>query len=103
MELPEDVLTLIYEFSRPVTRPDWRRCKLGEAYSIQVINGDILFWLYDLFHSSPKLCMILYDWTLFGRKHLKKRIQLGRLWQPDILMVHDTDWYESRFRAYWQN
>jgi hypothetical protein len=27
MELPDDVLGLIREFSRPVTRPDWRNLK----------------------------------------------------------------------------
>jgi hypothetical protein len=30
MELPDDVISIVREFSRPVTRPDWRnleRCK----------------------------------------------------------------------------
>lgn len=102
MELPADVLQLVREFSQPVTRPDWRWCKSEEAYSIRVVNIDILFWFYDLFHDSPRLSLILYEWTLFGRKHLKKRIQLGRVWHPD-LELHDTDWYEHQFRAYWQN
>jgi len=103
MELPEDVLQLIRQFSKPRTRVDWSWCKSVEAYCIRDLNINILFWLHDLFKASPQLCIILYDWTLFGRKHLKKRIQLGRLWDPDILMEHDTDWYENRFRDYWQN
>lgn len=31
MELPEDVLALIREFSRPLTRPDWRTLHLMSA------------------------------------------------------------------------
>ena len=27
MELPDDVLGLVHDFSRPVTRPDWRRLR----------------------------------------------------------------------------
>lgn len=36
MILPDDVLGVIREFSRPYkTRPDWRTCKRGEAWRIQ--------------------------------------------------------------------
>jgi hypothetical protein len=34
MELPEDVLALVREFSRPMTRPDWRTCKRNVANSL---------------------------------------------------------------------
>jgi hypothetical protein len=31
MELPDDVLSVIKEFTRPITRPDWRHCRLMNA------------------------------------------------------------------------
>jgi hypothetical protein len=32
MELPEDVLKIIREFSRPLTRPDWRTLHIMPQY-----------------------------------------------------------------------
>ena len=33
MEFPDEILALIKEFSRPVTRPDWRRLRPMTAYN----------------------------------------------------------------------
>ena len=35
MILPDDVLGIIRDFSRPYTRPDWRTCKSMEAWRIE--------------------------------------------------------------------
>lgn len=36
MDLPDDVIYLVREFSRPITRPDWR--------TIQRVNEHALHW-----------------------------------------------------------
>lgn len=44
MELPDDVLSIIRDFSRPVTRPDWRKLKpmTGDTLHYQVaVNYNI--------------------------------------------------------------
>jgi hypothetical protein len=40
MELPDDVLLLVREFSRPVTRPDWRRLHHMPAYKFHCYVRD---------------------------------------------------------------
>ena len=36
MELPDDVLGLVREFSRPITRPDWRHLHRMTSYRFHV-------------------------------------------------------------------
>jgi hypothetical protein len=36
MELPDDVLGLVREFSRPITRPDWRGLHLMTSYRFHI-------------------------------------------------------------------
>jgi hypothetical protein len=68
MELPDDVLSIIKEFSRPITRPDWRTLHkmthihfyidiyangylsiLTDATSILLFKNMILFFENDVF------------------------------------------------------
>ena len=50
MELPDDVLRLIKEYSMPLTRPDWRYLRLMDDY---IFHLDIL----DTFNRKDK-CVI---------------------------------------------
>ena len=36
MELPEDILQIIREYSKPVTRPDWRSMHLMRQYTLHI-------------------------------------------------------------------
>lgn len=36
MELPDDILSQIKEFSRPITRPDWRGLHLMTSYRFHI-------------------------------------------------------------------
>ena len=38
MELPDDVLAIIKDFSRPVTRPDWRQYTDDDLYRRHIIR-----------------------------------------------------------------
>jgi hypothetical protein len=49
MILPDDVLGIIREFSRPYkTRPDWRTCKRHEAWRVEQFYRYQYFLLYRL-------------------------------------------------------
>ena len=61
MELPDDILLLVRDFSRPVTRPDWRtlhrmpayrfHCSVRDTYNMLVIP--VIYWFinnYDEIH-----------------------------------------------------
>jgi hypothetical protein len=34
MELPDDVLQLIREYAKPITRPDWRKLHIMKQYTL---------------------------------------------------------------------
>jgi hypothetical protein len=53
MELPDDVLTIVRDFSRPVTRPDWRTLRRMTSFRFHhAIATSLNRWidpvLYDL-------------------------------------------------------
>lgn len=50
MELPDDVIALIKEFSRPLTRPDWRTLhKMPyDVFHISVLYRFNVILLYDI-------------------------------------------------------
>jgi len=39
-ELPEELVSIIQEFARPVTRGDWRSCKREESRAIYLLQRD---------------------------------------------------------------
>ena len=64
MELPDDLLLLIHDFSRPVTRPDWRTLKRFEeerflwhifaiynCKRVPVVERFVTDYFLDSFHS----------------------------------------------------
>ena len=48
MILPDDVLGVIREFSRPWTRPDWKICKRNEAWQVENYYDFHYFLLNEL-------------------------------------------------------
>jgi hypothetical protein len=51
MELPDDLLALVHDFSRPATRPDWRTLRRMTSYRF---HSDILN-LYNERNRRPKV------------------------------------------------
>lgn len=67
MELPEDVVALIREFSRPLTRPDWRTLHLMTAEDFHMsamCRFAPLF--YDLVMTSIFKRKVHYSYQVFG-------------------------------------
>lgn len=101
MILPDDVLMIIKEFSRPFgLRLDWRQCKRKESGRIKGSNLALLLWYkWGLGrhprHSVHPLYQEIQDWTFYGRRHLIYESKF-RFWTqaPD----RDDEWYEKRFR-----
>ena len=50
MELPDDLLLLIHEFSRPVTRPDWR--------TLHRFDEERLLWYICAIYNSKRIPVI---------------------------------------------
>ena len=69
--LPVEIQRLIYEFARPLTRPDWKRCRGSVAGLIRRMNQTTVFHFYmPMDFTLPELS--LYDRLCFlGR--LKER------------------------------
>ena len=67
MYLPIDVQRLIHEFARPLTRPDWRKCRVSVSRMIERMNQRMLFSLpfyIPVEFSLPDLS--LYDRMCFA-------------------------------------
>ena len=95
MILPDDVLGLIKEYSRPFgTRVDWRTCKRNESRRIKGSNLALHLW-YQWFINGRQRELPLYDeiehWTFYGRRRLVRESRY-RFWTQDT-----RDWYERRF------
>jgi hypothetical protein len=93
--LPDDVLGLIKEYSRPIgTRLDWRTCKRNESRRIKGSNLALLLW-YEWFINGRQRKLPLFDevksWTFYGRRHLIYESRI-RFWTQD-----PQDGYESQF------
>ena len=53
MELPDDVLSLIKEYSMPVSRPDWRKLHImtNQRYYLELMKLKDSWWVRDkMFH-----------------------------------------------------
>jgi hypothetical protein len=95
MILPEDVLGLIREFSRPIgLRLDWRTCKRNESRRIKGSNQALLLW-YEWFINGRQFKLPLFDevktWTFYGRRRLI-RVSRYRFWT-----LNPRGWYETKF------
>ena len=81
MELPDDLVTIVNDFSRPVTRPDWRNLhRMSEYYfhtsiastynnfDIPVIerfvdsydHNTCRYWFHHLWNVKPYLCLAFH-------------------------------------------
>jgi hypothetical protein len=70
MELPDDVLAIIREYSRPITRPDWRTLHRmpDERYFEEFVDQYIARATY--INNHPERENPLYMYTLFRYKHM---------------------------------
>jgi hypothetical protein len=66
MELPTDVLAIIRDFSRPVTRPDWRTLRPLQGH---ILYKELHHVLYNLLIDKPNKRKPLY---MRAFNHLKK-------------------------------
>jgi hypothetical protein len=105
MILPDDVLTLIRDYARPMwTRPDWRYCKRGEADHIffahaQAIDAIPMRIDYD------DVLEEVQGWSLFGKFWLLRaddwQIVAPRrppLIPPPETMEDYVQWYTRRIQ-----
>jgi hypothetical protein len=102
MFLPDDVIGLIREFSRPIgLRLDWRKCKRNESRRIKGSNLGILRW-YQWFigNNTPELCQEIESWTFYGRRKLLQQSRI-RFWSqeviPELPQEEDPEWYEKLY------
>ena len=70
MELPDDVLKIIKEYSKPLTRPDWRTLHRmsDEKYFEEFVEQYIARAKY--INTHPERDNPLYMYTLFRYKHM---------------------------------
>ena len=49
MELPDDVISLIKEYSMPVTRPNWRKLRImtNQRYYLELMKLKDAWWVRD--------------------------------------------------------
>lgn len=79
MELPEDVLCLVREFSKPLTRGDWRTCKLNESCHIKKEYQSTIAFLENLYYeNAPQLYRMVRAWPMYDRIRMIKIINLVR-------------------------
>lgn len=94
MEFPEDVLSLIRAYARPIgLRLDWRTCKRNESRRIRGSNRALLLW-YRWFLGQGALYREINEWTFYGRRHLLYESR-QRYWFQDYRP--GDGWYETRF------
>ncbi len=116
MELPDDVLTLIREFSKPVTRPDWRM--------VRPLWGPVLYanlnYLRHKYNNQLYIRVFSYstqtEWAriymlvrMFGIEHASNHFEIsvdeiynmpGMMYAQDYYITHtndDTQFYHSSF------
>ena len=72
--LPANVLKLIREYSKPLTRPDWRtlqimpfKCLYNELIQYRYINKKRVIWLlYRIIHNNYTIAHILFHTTYYN-------------------------------------
>jgi hypothetical protein len=73
MELPEDVVTLIREFSQPLTRPDWRTLHLMTAENFHMSAMERFAPLfYELVMTSIFKRKVHYSYHVFNLTFIYK-------------------------------
>jgi hypothetical protein len=79
MDLPEDVLCLIRDSSRPLTRSDWRTCKRTESGIVQRLNHNTNRFFDNLYQVRPELYAMMSEfYPMIPQWPLDHRIRLIR-------------------------
>jgi hypothetical protein len=58
MNLPDDVIAIIKEYSQPITRPGWRKLRIMPSY---VYHGAILYKYNRM--RTRKWCRVIYNFV----------------------------------------
>ena len=116
MNLPYLALHMVREFSRPLTRPDWRTCKIHESL---IINNHInefrerhlkvirFAGRTDAFNMKKYKNMEneIVEWTHYGRELVLKLNNSRPGWRHAMPMPHappvlinDPNWYLHQMR-----
>ena len=68
MELPDDVIALIREFSRPLTRPDWRTLHIMPNHEFHMSAMERFSnEFYHLVMSTRFKRKVCYSYTVFNK------------------------------------
>ena len=100
--LPDDVLSIIREYSKPIgTRLDWRTCKRKESRIIKMSNRAISLWYkWYIGKGWSPLFQEIMSWTFYGRRHLLHESRI-RHWTDQVEFEtpqeDDPEYYEKRF------
>jgi hypothetical protein len=100
--LPDDVVRIIREYSKPIgTRLDWRTCKRKESRIIKMSNRAICLWYkWYIGKGGSPLYEEIMTWTFYGRRHLLWESRI-RHWTDQVAFEtpqeNDDEYYEKRF------
>ena len=79
MELPDDILSTIKDFSRPVTRPDWRHLHRMTLYRFHYNVATC--------HNEMNLPVINSFTERYDQTHYKYIFGHGKSWHPVLRIV----------------
>ena len=97
MQFPDDILTLIHAFSRPIgTRTDWRTCKQHESNVILWHNRYSLNLCWYQYMETRMMADEIATWTLHGRRRAIRHLLNT---QTPFL----DNWYETRIQTFEQD
>jgi hypothetical protein len=100
--LPDDILTIIREFSRPIgLRLDWRTCKRKESRRIKMSDRALREWYRWIIGRDQihPLYEEIKDWSFYGRRHLILESR-RRFWSTGLSeepTENDREWYEKKY------
>jgi hypothetical protein len=116
MNLPYLALYMVREFSRPMTRPDWRSCKIHESHIIQEHVGEFLKkhrMIFSMIGEIDPFRMKKYikvneevnEWTHYGRALILKRNDQHPGWRRAMpvpivqpALITEPEWYFYQYR-----
>lgn len=109
MILPDDVLTIIRDYSKPTwTRRDWRTCKRDESDHIYYANLDAIDMIPIRCISHDEVMDEVNEWSLFGKIWLLKapKYVIMRPLSPPLIPPRDNmedylEWYKHQIQ--WLN
>ena len=79
MELPDDVLAIIKDYSRPITRPDWRRIRRMTLYRFH--------YYISVTHNNMNIPVINSFTERYDQSHYRYVFGQGVLFQPIVHII----------------